>query len=119
MRRPVGLAHRYFQHSGRPWIPSIAFAELYAGAYLLSDPMKILAGIEDLLQDIGVLPFDDACAEEFGKLRGEMQQLGVATNPIDLQIAAVALVHDLTLVTNNTADFRNIPRLRLDDLLTP
>jgi predicted nucleic acid-binding protein len=34
-------------------------------------------------------------------------------------IASVALVHDLTLITNNTADFRFIPDLRLDDWLTP
>jgi predicted nucleic acid-binding protein len=32
-------------------------------------------------------------------------------------IGTVALVHDLTLVTNNTSDFHNIPDLRLDDWL--
>ena len=32
-------------------------------------------------------------------------------------IGAVALVHNLTLVTNNTADFQNIPGLRLVDWL--
>jgi len=34
-------------------------------------------------------------------------------------IAAVALTYDLTLVTHNTADFENIPGLRLDDWLRP
>ena len=34
-------------------------------------------------------------------------------------IAAVALVHNLTLVTNNTADFQQISGVRLDDWLTP
>jgi predicted nucleic acid-binding protein len=29
------------------------------------------------------------------------------------------LVYDLTMVTHNTADFQNIPGLRLDDWLTP
>jgi tRNA(fMet)-specific endonuclease VapC len=38
---------------------------------------------------------------------------------LDLLIASVALVYDLTLVTNNTADFQNIPGLRLEDWLTP
>ncbi len=32
-------------------------------------------------------------------------------------IASVALVYDLTLVTHNTADFRNVPDLRLEDWL--
>jgi tRNA(fMet)-specific endonuclease VapC len=36
-----------------------------------------------------------------------------------LLIATVALVHNLTLVTHNTADFQNIPGLRLEDWLTP
>ena len=33
-------------------------------------------------------------------------------------IASVALVYDLTLVTHNTVDFRNIPGLRLNDWLS-
>ncbi len=37
----------------------------------------------------------------------------------DLMIASVALVHDLTLVTHNTTDFRNVPDLRIEDWLTP
>lgn len=34
-------------------------------------------------------------------------------------IASALLVHNLTLVTHNTADFRHIPGLRLDDWLIP
>lgn len=30
-------------------------------------------------------------------------------------IASVALVHDLTLVTHNTADYQHVPGLRLDE----
>ena len=36
---------------------------------------------------------------------------------VDLMIASVALFHDLTMVTHNTADFQNIPGLRLEDWL--
>jgi tRNA(fMet)-specific endonuclease VapC len=34
-------------------------------------------------------------------------------------VACVALVYNLTLVSHNTADYQNIPGLRLDDWLTP
>lgn len=119
IRRPAGLAHRFIQHSGRLWVPTVVLAELYAGAYILPDPKRILAGIADLMQDLGVLPFGEACAEQFGRLRGEMKRLGFTTSPIDLQIAAVALAHNLILVTNNTADFQNISGLQLVDWLTP
>ena len=37
---------------------------------------------------------------------------------MDLMIAATALVHDLTLVTDNTRDFASIPGLRTVDWLT-
>lgn len=36
----------------------------------------------------------------------------------DAIIAATALVHDLTLITHNTADFKNIPSIKLLDLWT-
>jgi tRNA(fMet)-specific endonuclease VapC len=70
-----------------------------------------------LRKDIGVLAYDERCAEEFGKLRGVLKRQGVVTNPVDPLIASVALVHDLTLVTNNTAHFRFIPGLRLENWL--
>jgi tRNA(fMet)-specific endonuclease VapC len=38
---------------------------------------------------------------------------------MDLMIASVALVHNLTLITHNTADYQHIPGLRLDDWLVP
>jgi predicted nucleic acid-binding protein len=44
---------------------------------------------------------------------------GITVSPVDLMIGSIALVHDLTLVTHNTNDFRHIPGLRLDDWLTP
>jgi tRNA(fMet)-specific endonuclease VapC len=93
-------------------------AELYAGAYLLDDPSRILAAVDDLRRDVGVLVFDDKCAEEFGKLRGVLKRLGISGNPVDLMIASVAVVHNLTMVTNNTADFRHVPGLRLEDWLS-
>lgn len=119
IRRPAGLAHRFTQHSGRLSIPTITLAELYAGAYMLPSPSRILAAIGDLLKDVNLLDFDRDCAEEFGRLRGVLKQQGVAVNPLDLQIAAVALCHNLTLVTNNTKHFQNIPGLALEDWLTP
>jgi len=74
--------------------------------------------IADLLQEVAVLDFDSACAEQFGKTQGQLWQKGIAVPVPDLMIASVALVYDLTLVTHNTADFRNIPALRLADWLT-
>ena len=119
MRRPDGLAHYFFQYASRIAIPSVVLAELYAGAYKHPNPSRLLGLIADLLQEVVVLDFDSVCAEQFGKTQGALLQKGIAVPVPDLMIASVALVYDLTLVTHNTADFRNIPGLRLDDWLTP
>ena len=62
------------------------------------------------------------CSAHFrrpGGLAHRFIQTGISVPTADLMIAAVALAHDLTLVTNNTADFWNIPRLHLEEWLTP
>jgi toxin FitB len=50
--------------------------------------------------DRRILIFDATCAEMWGKLMAANDQ-----HPVDKQIAAIALVYDLTVVTRNTADF--------------
>jgi tRNA(fMet)-specific endonuclease VapC len=101
-------------------LPTIALAELYAWAYRRANPTALLQAIHsDLITEVTVLDFDSACAEEFGKIRGVLKQQGIQFATADLMIASVALVHNLTLVTHNTADFLSVPGLRLDDWLVP
>lgn len=119
MRRPTQLAHRFVQYIGQLAISSVTLAELYAGAYKHSQVNRLLALIADLLTEVQVLDFDAACARTFGQVRGSLLQQGLSVPTTDLMIASTAQVHNLTLVTHNTADYRNIPGLRLDDWLTP
>jgi tRNA(fMet)-specific endonuclease VapC len=120
LKRPAGLMHRFMQHSGRLHIPTMVLGELYAWAYHRQNPTSLIRLIEDdLLPDVAVLDFDARCAKEFGRVRGLLLQQGLSGSRVDLMIASVALVHDLTLVTHNTADYQNIPQLRLDDWLKP
>ena len=117
-KRSRGLVHRFVQYSGRLYVSSVALAELYVWAFAKTDPTSRMSAIEVMLRDeVSRLDFDDDFAKKFGQLRAELRQRGVTVNPVDLLIAAVALVYDLTLVTNNTADFRDIPGLRLEDWL--
>jgi tRNA(fMet)-specific endonuclease VapC len=59
------------------------------------------------------MEFDNDCAMEFGRLRVQLRRKGVTIGAMDLLIAATALVHDLTLVTNNEQDFQPTPGLRV------
>lgn len=58
MRRPGGLAHQFFQYSGRLNTSSIVLGELYAGAYMLGNPTLVTNNIKDF-QHISGLQFDD------------------------------------------------------------
>ncbi len=112
------MSHRFVQHAGRLFIPTIVAAELYTWAYKQDDPTKILSAIKTLLEnEVQVLPYDEKCAIEFGKINGALLRQGVTISPVDLLIASVARVHDLTLVTNNVADFSAIPGLEVLDWL--
>jgi len=120
LRRPSGLAHRFFQYSGRLYTSSVVLAELFVWAYNRPDPTKVLTAIDELLfQEVGLLEYDRDCANGFGQVRMQLRRTGIDVPSVDLLIASVALVYDLTLVTHNTVDFQNIPGLRLDDWLAP
>jgi tRNA(fMet)-specific endonuclease VapC len=119
LRRPAGLMHRFVQHSGRLSISTVVLAELHAWVWFSSDPQRYLLRLDrDLLGDIEVIPFDEAAAEEFGRLRVILRRQGTEVSAIDLQIAAVALSRDLTVVTHNVKDFAVIPGLRVEDWIS-
>ncbi|MBY0522902.1 MAG: type II toxin-antitoxin system VapC family toxin [Gemmataceae bacterium] len=120
LRRPSGLSHRFVQYSGRLYTPSIALAELFVWAYRRPDPTAALASIDTMrLHEVNVVDYDTDCAKEFGRVRMDLRRQGIEVPTVDLMIASVALVHNLTMVTHNTADYQYVPGLRLDDWLLP
>ncbi|MDP1709482.1 MAG: PIN domain-containing protein, partial [Candidatus Komeilibacteria bacterium] len=68
---------------------------------------------------INSLPFDGNAAREFGEIRAYLARQGTPIGPYDLQIAAIAKVHDLILVTHNTREFSRVLGLRLEDWELP
>ena len=120
LNRKSDLTHRFIQHSGRLYISTVVIGELFAWAYLRPDPVGFIALIENhLLPDLTVLDFDKACAEKFGEVRAQLVKQGLDASRLDLMIGCVALTHNLTLVTHNTKDFKNIPGLHCLDWLAP
>lgn len=60
-----------------------------------------------------VLPWDTAAADLFLSFRREGVRIGL----MDLKIACITLFHDATLLTRNTSDFAQVPRLRVANWL--
>ena len=94
---------------------SIVVYELRHGAESSSDPPRGHAKLDVFLAPFSSLPFDDGCARKCAEIRRTLERTGERIGPHDLQIAAVALQHNLTLVTHNTREFGRISSLRLED----
>ena len=96
-------------------ICQIVKAELFFGAYKSARREANLALLDKFFNQFASVPFDDASAEEYGRLRAELARRGTPIGPNDLMIAATALAHGLILVTHNTAEFSRVADLHLDD----
>jgi tRNA(fMet)-specific endonuclease VapC len=94
---------------------SVVVYELRHGAERSSDPVREHGRLDVFLAPFASLPFDDQSAQRCARLRHELERAGTRIGPHDLQIAAIALQHDLTLVTHNTREFSRVAGLKLED----
>ena len=94
---------------------SVVKAELFYGANRSNNPQRTLANQQQFLNLFVSWPFSDEAAMVYGRIRAHLADLGTPIGGNDLQIAAIALVHDLILVTHNTEEFSRVPGLRWED----
>ena len=73
--------------------------------------------IEQLLALIPSLPLTRVIANRAADLRSDLAAAGTPIGPYDLLIAATALEHNATLVTNNVRAFVRVPELSVEDWL--
>lgn len=94
---------------------SVVKAELFFGAMRSTNVERTLARQQQFLNLFVSLPFDDAAAIIYGRIRAELTELGTPIGPNDFQIAAIAMANNLILVTHNTGEFSRVPGLLLED----
>ncbi len=112
------VLRRLASHEGETAIASIVWYELRFGCARLSASRRREA-IERYLEDVvlvsfPVLDYDRAAAEWHARERVRLEAAGKTPPFVDGQIAAIACVNDLTLVTANKADFRGFKGLRVE-----
>ncbi len=96
-------------------LSSIVKAELLYGARHSGRVADNLRLLRRFFAAIPSVPFDDACAEEYGIIRSDLSRAGRPIGLNDLLIAAAARAHDLILVTSNVREFSRIPALEVED----
>jgi len=96
-------------------LSSISLAELEYGVSKSKARDKNRQALIDFATPFDIIEFNDEDAEVFGIIRADLEKRGLVIGPYDMQIAAQAITRNLTLVTNNTAEFARIPNLKLEN----
>ncbi|NEX21315.1 type II toxin-antitoxin system VapC family toxin [Thiorhodococcus mannitoliphagus] len=119
IREPQGAVATLLSRRGhdRMCTSLIVAAELRFGALKRGSPV-LLDKVSDLLASMPVLPLEAGVDEAYARVRLALEQAGTPIGPNDLLIAAHALDQDLTLVTDNAAEFSRVPALRVENWLT-
>lgn len=96
-------------------INTITLGEMFAGSAKSQFPQQSRAKQDAFFIRFRILLFDETSADRFGSIRAYLEKRGTPIGPYDLQIAAIALVHDLILVTHNVDEFSRVPNLKIED----
>ncbi|MCP4401643.1 MAG: type II toxin-antitoxin system VapC family toxin [bacterium] len=94
---------------------AVVKAELFYGSMKSRHPERNLSKQKQFLDRFLSLPFDDKAAEVYGTIRASLEKTGTPIGPNDSMIAAIVLANTLTLVSNNTQEFKRVEGLKLVD----
>lgn len=93
-------------------ISAITLAELRVGARHLGADGKDDERLDNLVRVLTLRDFDAQAADTYGAIA---RRAGIKRRSFDRLIAAHALSLGLTLVTNNEADFADVPGLKVEN----
>lgn len=114
--RPISVVQELRKHnSSDVCISSITYAELMHGVEKSEQKNQNRMALALMLSPIKILGFDDKAAEEYGKLRANLEKKGQIIGPLDMLIASHAKSQGLTIVTNNTKEFERVDDLQIED----
>lgn len=116
---PAVLKRFQTLQAGDVGLSVVTFAELLYGAYKSQQEERNLARLHELADALPVLPFDDAAADAYARLRTELERRGALIGPYDMLIAGHALAVSAVLVTHNVREFSRVDGLDIDDWTRP
>lgn len=115
--KPLSLRVGAFKKSGSRFSISMSIlGELFFAVYASKRREKNLQQLKLFLEDIILLDYDIKAAEEFGKIQAERKSKGKPIPSINAQIAAVARIHNVTVLTTDQ-HFNLVDGLNIDNWL--
>jgi tRNA(fMet)-specific endonuclease VapC len=111
------VAERLKAHLPELAMSSLVLAESRYGARASAKASENLQRLEQFLQIVSVVDFDQASADSYSQLRLALRRKGRPTGEMDLLIASIAIAHQAILVTHNTKHFNQIEGLVVEDWL--
>jgi len=99
-------------------ISMITYAELVFGAKRSQNERTNMLKVNRIREIYPVEELNIGIMELFADIKANMYSKAIRIEDMDLFIAATAIYNDLTLVTNNTKHFRNIPLLKSENWRT-
>ena len=117
LKNPGGILEARFRAhpTTEVFLCSVVKAELWHGAQKYGNRERRQRVLESLFAPFVSLPFDDQAARHYGDIRHQLELLGSLIGPNDLQIAAIAHLHGLILVSSDPG-FESVPGLKVEDL---
>jgi predicted nucleic acid-binding protein len=106
-RRPEALMSRLARTPlASQYTSAVNAAEIYYGIFRAEGRASLLQFFEEqVFPRLTVLPFDRESALIYGRLKSGLERSGRPRFEPDLQIAAIAIRHRLTVVTGNARHF--------------
>lgn len=95
-------------------ISEITMVELLYGAEVSKNREKNLANVEQLFNDLEVIPIS-VCVREFCRQKARLKHLGKLIEDFDLFIGCTAIATGCTLVTENTDHLSRLEGLTLEN----
>lgn len=101
------------QRSAELFVASITIGELVRGARKIPERVAARRYDEWIRHFViprfegRILPFDDRAAFRWGEMMAAADRAGRKRPPLDAQLAAIAALQSLTLVTRNVRDFQD------------
>ena len=111
--RDAALRGRFEAHAAEICISSITYAELCYGVAHSARSADNARELDAFRLDLDILPFGADAGEHYGEIREALTRSGRLIGANDLLIAAHARAAGTTLVTNNEAEFRRVPDLKV------